>query len=168
MSNVDEHQHKYLAGLSRLLESPIRITIRINLPSFDGHHTLQLKNVESLLDGRSRHDSLTADYKGHRTSEVQQNNDNTPKESNPLAMLMLTSGSTGNPKDVRLTHLQGLVAVEGKASFRTPPACHALLNWIGLDHVASLTEIHILALWLNLHQVHTPPQLPLFPPQRCF
>jgi acyl-CoA synthetase (AMP-forming)/AMP-acid ligase II/thioesterase domain-containing protein len=157
MSNVDEHRHKYLAGLSRLLESPICITRQTSLPSFDGDHTLQLETIESILGERSRHDSPTADYVIRPGSAVQQSGDNILKDLDPLAMLMLTSGSTGNPKAVRLTHLQVLAAVQGKASFRKPLDDHALLNWIGLDHVASLTEIHILAMWLNLDQVHVPP-----------
>jgi long-subunit acyl-CoA synthetase (AMP-forming) len=35
-----------------------------------------------------------------------------------LAMLMLTSGSTGNAKAVRLRHKQVLAAISGKASVR--------------------------------------------------
>jgi long-subunit acyl-CoA synthetase (AMP-forming) len=128
MSNVDEHRHKYLAGLSRVLESSICITRQNSLPSFNGDHTLQLETVESLLSGRSRNDSPTADYVDLPSSAVEQTNDSTLNYSNPLAMLMLTSGSTGNPKAVRLTHPQVLAAVRGKASFRTPTAGHAVLN----------------------------------------
>jgi acyl-CoA synthetase (AMP-forming)/AMP-acid ligase II/thioesterase domain-containing protein len=156
MSNVDEYRHKYLAGLSKLLESPICITRQDDLPSFDGDHTLQLETVESLLGGRFRNDSPNADYV-EPSSVVAQSDDSIRMKSNALAMLMLTSGSTGNPKAVCLTHQQVLAAVQGKASFRPPPVGHALLNWIGLDHVASLTEIHLLALWLGLDQVHVAP-----------
>ncbi|XXH01444.1 hypothetical protein Hte_007804 [Hypoxylon texense] len=69
-------------------------------------------------------------------------------------MLMLTSGSTGNAKAVRLTHKQVIAAVTGKASVRPLPRDGPFLNWIGLDHVASLVEIHIQALWLGVDQVH--------------
>ncbi|KAK2598731.1 hypothetical protein N8I77_012121 [Diaporthe amygdali] len=66
---------------------------------------------------------------------------------------MLTSGSTGSPKAVCLTHRQVLAAVNGKASIR-PGRTGPFLNWVGLDHVASLVEIHIQALWLGADQVH--------------
>jgi acyl-CoA synthetase (AMP-forming)/AMP-acid ligase II/thioesterase domain-containing protein len=156
MSNVDEHRHEYLAGLSRLLESPICITRQEDRPSFDGDHTLQLETVESLLSKRFRSDSPNADYV-EPSSDVPQSSGSSHRGSKSLALLMLTSGSTGNPKAVCLTHHQVLAAVQGKASFRPPPAGHALLNWIGLDHVASLIEIHLLALWLGFDQVHVSP-----------
>lgn len=73
-----------------------------------------------------------------------------------LAALMLTSGSTGNSKAVCLTHRQIIAAIEGKSSVMPLPQESALLNWIGLDHVASLVEIHLCALFAGLDQVHVP------------
>jgi thioesterase domain-containing protein/acyl carrier protein len=67
---------------------------------------------------------------------------------------MLTSGSTGNAKAVRITHRQILAAIAGKASVRRLPPDKPFLNWIGLDHVASLVEMHIQALWLGVDQIH--------------
>ncbi|RYP50582.1 hypothetical protein DL768_003927 [Monosporascus sp. mg162] len=81
------------------------------------------------------------------------NKDNDNKNGD-LAMLMLTSGSTGNAKAVRFTHRQVLDAVAGKAAVRVLPPDRPFLNWIGLDHVAGLIEIHLQALWLGTDQVH--------------
>ncbi|KAI2463101.1 acetyl-CoA synthetase-like protein [Annulohypoxylon bovei var. microspora] len=69
-------------------------------------------------------------------------------------MLMLTSGSTGNAKAVQFTHRQVLAALAGKAAVRPLPPDRPFLNWIGIDHVAGLIEIHLLALWLGVDQVH--------------
>lgn len=74
--------------------------------------------------------------------------------SEDIAALMLTSGSTGSAKAVCLTHKQIITAIRGKASVRSLPPGGAFLNWIGLDHVASLVEIHLQALWLGTDQVH--------------
>jgi thioesterase domain-containing protein len=70
---------------------------------------------------------------------------------------MLTSGSTGNSKAVKITYKQIRAAIEGKASARQPPPDKPFLNWVGLDHVGSLAEIHLLALALGLDQVHVQP-----------
>lgn len=73
-----------------------------------------------------------------------------------VAVLMLTSGSTGSAKAVCLTHKQVLAAIRGKLSGMPLPQGSALLNWIALDHVASLVEIHLCALFAGLDQVHVP------------
>ncbi|MCJ1331967.1 hypothetical protein MMC10_008659 [Thelotrema lepadinum] len=71
-----------------------------------------------------------------------------------LAALMLTSGSTGNAKAVCLTHGQILTACEGKLSHMPLPQKAVVLNWIGLDHVGSLTELHLTAMLAGCDQVH--------------
>ncbi|KAL9640460.1 MAG: hypothetical protein Q9164_000279 [Protoblastenia rupestris] len=73
-----------------------------------------------------------------------------------VAVLMLTSGSTGNAKAVCLTHKQILTAIRGKLSGMPLPQGSALLNWIALDHVASLVENHLCAMFAGLDQVHVP------------
>ena len=73
-----------------------------------------------------------------------------------VAVLMLTSGSTGNAKAVCLTHKQVLAAIRGKLSGMPLPQGSTLLNWIALDHVASLVEIHLCAMFAGLDQVHVP------------
>ena len=69
---------------------------------------------------------------------------------------MLTSGSSGNAKAVCLSHEQILAAIKGKASVVKLDSRTAFLNWIGLDHVAALIEIHLQAMYLGMDQVHMP------------
>ncbi|KAM7195869.1 hypothetical protein V8F33_006518 [Rhypophila sp. PSN 637] len=65
-----------------------------------------------------------------------------------------------NAKAVCLTHRQVQAAVRGKALVRDlhvgtkGKRAGTFFNWIGLDHVASLVEIHLQALYLNADQVH--------------
>lgn len=69
---------------------------------------------------------------------------------------MLTSGSTGNAKAVALRHGQIIKAVQSKSSFHAIAPGDPFLNWVGMDHVASLTEIHLHAMSLGSDQVHVP------------
>jgi len=71
-----------------------------------------------------------------------------------LAALMLTSGSTSNPKAVCLTHGQILAAVRAKSVQHGTSHNDVFLNWIGLDHVANLTDNHLHAVSLAAQQVH--------------
>lgn len=141
-SNVDEHRHRHIQGLSNLLESPICITASRLLHLFDGLHNFDLHTTEFLDDQVA---SAHA-YTNERPTKWQ--------GGQSLAILMLTSGSTGNAKAVRITHRQILAAIAGKASVRPLPPDKPFLNWIGLDHVASLVEMHIQALWLGVDQIH--------------
>lgn len=155
-SNVDDHRRQHIQGLSNLLQSPICITTSRLLDLFDGSHTLQLHTIESLCPDSSqsdRHGPIQGP--GNLPSGLEsQTGSISYKGGRSLAMLMLTSGSTGNAKAVRLTHKQVVAAVAGKASVRPLRCDGPFLNWIGLDHVASLVEIHIQALWLGADQVH--------------
>ena len=72
------------------------------------------------------------------------------------AILMLTSGSSGNAKAVCLGHDQIFAAIKGKASVVKLDTCNSFLNWVGLDHVAGLIEIHLQAMYLGMDQVHVP------------
>ncbi|KAL4918429.1 hypothetical protein BDW62DRAFT_217613 [Aspergillus aurantiobrunneus] len=72
------------------------------------------------------------------------------------ALLLFTSGSTGKAKAVCLSHAQILAAVAGKLSAVPLPEESSFLNWVGLDHVAAIIEIHLQALYADKDQVHVP------------
>ncbi|KAI0476616.1 acetyl-CoA synthetase-like protein [Xylariaceae sp. FL0804] len=144
-SNDDEARRRHTSNLSSLLESPICITSNHLKYLFDGDHTFHVLTVEALSQ-------VNAPDRGPEAFGERAGRD----ACGETAFLMLTSGSTGAVKAVRLSHRQVLSAVAGKASVRALPAGSPFLNWIGLDHVASLVEIHIQALWLGVHQVHVP------------
>ena len=135
-SNKDKLAHTH--HLHTLLESPICLTRRSLLDSdFRDVGILQPLAVESLQ--LTEHDD---------TPPI------TLEPSDVPAALMLTSGSTGNAKAVALGHDQIFASLSGKANTLPGPQGTALLNWIGLDHVAGLLEIHLLALFAGLSQVH--------------
>ncbi|KAK1522550.1 uncharacterized protein CCOS01_10262 [Colletotrichum costaricense] len=72
------------------------------------------------------------------------------------AVLILTSGTTGRAKAVQLSHDQILASLEGKPKSAGPHSGGPYLNWIVMDHVACLTENHLLAMYMGFFQVHLP------------
>ena len=136
---------KHILHLQSLLKNPIILTTEKLVPEFLGMEGLNLETVEKILNRRPvtngfvLHDSTTAGFSAH-------------SEAN--AVLMLTSGSTGNAKAVCLRHGQLLRSIEGKSKHHGTSRSDTFLNWIGLDHVANLTETHLHAMLHAADQVH--------------
>ncbi|WP_371618401.1 AMP-binding protein [Streptomyces sp. NBC_00454] len=70
------------------------------------------------------------------------------------AVLMLTSGSTGNSKAVVLSHANLLASMTGKNTHHRLTAADTTLNWVSFDHVAALLECHLLPLSTGSRQLH--------------
>ncbi|ROT39596.1 acetyl-CoA synthetase-like protein [Sodiomyces alkalinus F11] len=156
-SQDESLRRKHIQGLSGLLETPLCITRNKLLDLFGQDHGLRLHTVEHMsLTPFLRRDSTPSvilDVVSHANTDPRTRS-RTDEHDAGLAILMLTSGSTGNAKAVRLTHDQIFAAIQGKASARPLDPTKPFLNWIGLDHVASLVEIHLQAMALGLDQVH--------------
>jgi natural product biosynthesis luciferase-like monooxygenase protein len=82
------------------------------------------------------------------------------------ALLMLSSGSTGLPKAVRLTH-RGLAefAAATRRVFDVRPG-HTSVNWMPLDHSGALLIYHVLEVFAGATNVHAPTDLVLGDPLR--
>ncbi|MFF7198840.1 alpha/beta fold hydrolase [Streptomyces sp. NPDC008079] len=85
-------------------------------------------------------------------------------EPGELALLVLTSGSTGNSKAVMLTHANLLASMAGKNGFHRLTPADTSLNWVSFDHVAALLECHLLPLYAGALQLHVEPQVVLKEP----
>jgi acyl-CoA synthetase (AMP-forming)/AMP-acid ligase II/thioesterase domain-containing protein/acyl carrier protein len=107
---------------------------------------MQMHTIESLLEKDEPSSSSS--------SQDEQADGLISVSSSSLAMLMLTSGSTGNSKAVQISHRQALASVAGKSLACQLPLDRPFLNWIGLDHVGALMEIHMHALWYGVDQIH--------------
>jgi acyl-CoA synthetase (AMP-forming)/AMP-acid ligase II/thioesterase domain-containing protein len=78
-------------------------------------------------------------------------------KNSELALLMLTSGSTGSSKAVELTHANLLASMEGRAERQQLTSADITFNWIAFDHVAALLESHMIALYVGATQLHAEP-----------
>jgi acyl-CoA synthetase (AMP-forming)/AMP-acid ligase II/thioesterase domain-containing protein len=140
-SNNAENRILHIKHLSEMLKNPLCLTSESLLEEQFAEQTfLQPITIESLEEKAP----LVLPSKQGRNMP-------SPEDT---ALLMFTSGSTGNAKAVCLSHGQILAAVAGKSTVVPLPADGSLLNWIALDHVASVVEIHIQALFISVDQVH--------------
>ncbi|WP_413812284.1 alpha/beta fold hydrolase [Streptomyces sp. OE57] len=97
--------------------------------------------------------SVTVEELSHAAAEPDQLHVPAPDD---LTLLMLTSGSTGSSKAVRLTHANLLAAQAGKAGALGLGPDDTSLNWISVDHIAAI-EAHLLPMFNGAAQVMTVP-----------
>lgn len=142
----EPRRRKHLGHVKSLLKDPLVLTSQHLVPEFLDV-PLKIQPVEQI--------SLRVENVINGTnapSHVNGTDDTEEKQSKP-AVLMLTSGSTGNAKAVSLTHRQVLHSISGKIKHHGHQHGGPVLNWIGLDHVASLTETHLTAMALCADQI---------------
>ncbi|KAL9083278.1 MAG: hypothetical protein Q9165_008584 [Trypethelium subeluteriae] len=141
-SNDLEQRRAHLVHLDSLLGQPVCLTRSKLLPEFAAQSVLKLVAVETLpppVDANNVEQDRLASL---------------TKQEDDLAALMLTSGSTGNAKAVCLTHGLILASVAGKSATLKTGTNTTFFNWIGADHVACLTEMHIHALSVGADQIY--------------
>ncbi|KAG8738290.1 hypothetical protein FRC10_007066 [Ceratobasidium sp. 414] len=78
--------------------------------------------------------------------------------------LHLTSGSTGFPKAVAITHGNALSSSAGKSAIHGKGPETRFLNWLSMDHAAGLVEFHIWPMFARANQLHIPSRAVLSDP----
>ncbi|WP_308457519.1 AMP-binding protein, partial [Streptomyces sp. SM9] len=73
-----------------------------------------------------------------------------------LVLMLMTSGSTGLPKAVRLTHRNVLTRAAATEAMNGLGSGDVSLNWIPLDHVTGVVMFHLRDVYLGCRQIHAP------------
>lgn len=81
-----------------------------------------------------------------------------------LAILLLTSGSTGMPKGVMLSHWNILSSVAATSQVSQFTQENISLNWLPLDHPGPLIRCCIRCVFLGCEQIHAPTDVVLQQP----
>ncbi|GAB1217100.1 hypothetical protein ATERTT37_006323 [Aspergillus terreus] len=139
----EEHRRSHLLHLQSLLRDPICLTRQGLEAQFPPDVGLRLCNIESISGGSNP-------FTSPRLGQPPGQDDNV----DDIALLMLTSGSTGHAKAVPLTHSQLLSALAGKERFLQLRQHGPSLNWVAFDHIASLAEMHFHPIFACIDQVH--------------
>lgn len=140
-------QKKHLEHLYKTLDGPLCITSQSLLGPFGlqaGDKRIETLTIEDIAADASCANGVATVFEPSSTD---------------IAALMLTSGSSGNSKAVRLSHHQMLACCRGKvaaANLQPPFSSRPLLSWVGIDHVANLVQCHILAIVSGVTQIQVP------------
>ncbi|MDJ0382249.1 non-ribosomal peptide synthetase [Streptomyces sp. G-G2] len=138
MAPLRGDQDRWAAQLSHvnaLLDGPVVVTnasLAAELPPVDG---LEVAVLDGLYGP-----GPAAPYTGAGADDT--------------AVLVLTSGSTGNSKAVMLSHSNLLASMAAKNGHHRLTAADTTMNWVSFDHVAALLECHLLPLSVGCRQLH--------------
>ena len=143
---------KHLLHLNSTLHDPLMVTTTRLKTEFLG---IRLHSIEEIQNEYKFKNAVYRpfDY-SKKASEIETLFQGVHAKPGDLAVLMLTSGSTGYAKAVCLRHGQMIKAVKGKFVDHGTSSESILFNWISMDHVANHTEIHLHATILGADQVH--------------
>jgi acyl-CoA synthetase (AMP-forming)/AMP-acid ligase II len=142
---------KKLLNAWKMLEHPLILTNK-NLAS-------QLNNISKSLN-----------LEGFKVAEIESLRDGDrdqnwhPSQPDDLAVLLLTSGSTGIPKGVMLTHRNIVSSVVGTSQMSGFDQQEISLNWLPLDHPGPLIRCVIRIIYLGSQQIHAPTAMVLQEP----
>ncbi|WP_218638298.1 non-ribosomal peptide synthetase [Actinomyces oris] len=129
---------EHVSYLSRLFDNPVYITNFNNRELFDEHPVVIIEQMRNEQGSEAEIETNLSDKKD-------------------TAFLMLSSGSTGNPKAIVLTNENILASLEGKRIATGIDSSDVVMNWVAFDHVASLTECHLLPVYVGASQVQVTP-----------
>lgn len=131
----DNNKANLLFHAWQLCEQPIIVTDAQLIPAIQTFLDAQIVAVEDLKQNQS-------DNNWHHT------------QPDDLALLIMTSGSTGVPKGVMLSVRNLLVSAFGMASANGLSRDSIALNWMPLEHAASLVMFHLTQVYLGSQQIH--------------
>lgn len=76
-------------------------------------------------------------------------------QSHEIAFFNLTSGSTGMPKCIGLTHHNLIARARGTNILCQHSPDDIILNWLPFDHIGSISDWHVRCILLGCHLVYT-------------
>ncbi len=154
---------------------PLSVAPSYSAPSRQAHQLLQtqqLLDARIILAARELQQSLQVFFEDQRRPEAGVIGSEPPKiatveglrnsppdhawnthKPDETALILMTSGSTGKPKGVMLSTQNLRVSAAGMIAANGLSAADITLNWMPLEHVASLVMFHLTEVYLGCPQV---------------
>lgn len=151
-----EHKRKII-NIWSLLRSPYMIGKQITLTELDGFiedNSLPVKMAIS-----TRFISLDSDMESLKQSELGKFEALAQPQSSSIAFIQFSSGSTGNPKGVVLTHQNLIANLEAITEGAAITDADKALSWLPLTHDMGLIGFHLGALFNRLDLLLIPTDL---------
>lgn len=136
---------KKLQNAWQLLEQPLVLTSKHLEPQ-----------ISKFLGQLQLEDCLIATLEDVRSCQWDEQQNWHSAKPEDLALLLLTSGSTGMPKGVMLSHQNIMSSIAGTSHMSDLTSQDISLNWLPLDHPGPLIRCVIRMVYLGCQQIHAP------------
>ncbi len=136
---------------------PIPLSVDLNFNSSKLHQTWELCQSPLIITDSDIKDLKAIALKSLLANEPDGNWH--CSQLDDLALLLFTSGSTGKPKGVMLSARNLLASVYGMAKVNNLSQQDITLNWMPIEHVASLVMFHLTEVYLGCQQIQVKSEL---------
>ncbi len=136
---------------------PIPLSVDLNFNSSKLHQTWELCESPLIITDSDIKDLKAIALKSLLANEPDGNWH--CAQLDDLALLLFTSGSTGKPKGVMLSARNLLASVYGMAKVNNLSQQDITLNWMPIEHVASLVMFHLTEIYLGCGQIQVKSEL---------
>ena len=153
----DHHKSKLIQAWE-LCNSPLTITEKkLKNEIVKSAKNISILTVEELLNSPCDLEEIR--FAGREAPRLWRDRNWHESQLDDLSLLLFTSGSTGKPKGVKLSLRNILVSTYGMAQVNQLSQQDITLNWMPLEHVASLVMFHLTEVYLGCQQIHVNSEL---------
>ena len=147
----DNSAAKKLHNAWQILDKPLVLTSeKLAVPIRNLAVQLQLENLKLATLNRLSSSTSNTDYYSAKPDDI--------------ALMLLTSGSTGVPKTVKLSHQNIIHSIAATSQMGEFTSQDISLNWLPLDHPGPLIRCVIRMVYLGCQQLHAPTAMVLQEP----
>jgi amino acid adenylation domain-containing protein len=126
-------------------------------PVLTNKHLLErLVRIKAFLGNKALRTVCVDEFKG-----LEPDSDFHPAQPEDVLFLQLSSGSTGVPKCIQITHRGVIAHIHGSTELNGYKSSDVSLNWLPFDHVVPILTYHLRDVYLGCREVQMKPDMVL-------